>query len=121
MNLDKILINISHSNDDVERVSLGFVIATAGLTAGQESTVLLTLDGIRIATHGYCEGLQVDGYDPLAEIVGNFVKNGGQVWVCGACSKPRGVTVEHLIEGAQMVGAAAAMEAMVNGAQTLSF
>ena len=44
-----------------------------------------------------------------------------QVWVCGACAKPRAITADHLIDGAQLVGAATAVEAMVNGAQTLSF
>jgi hypothetical protein len=35
--------------------------------------------------------------------------------------KPRDITAEQLIEGAQMVGAATAVEAMVNGANTISF
>jgi hypothetical protein len=34
---------------------------------------------------------------------------------------PSGITAEHLVEGAQLVGAAKAVEEMVNGAQTLSF
>jgi hypothetical protein len=43
------------------------------------------------------------------------------VWVCGACAKPRNITADDLIEGTQLVGAAVAVEALVNGAQTLSF
>jgi predicted peroxiredoxin len=49
-----------------------------------------------------------------------FVANGGELWVCGACAKPRNITQEQLIDGAQIVGAVAAVEALVNGAQTLS-
>ena len=49
------------------------------------------------------------------------VGDGGQLWVCGACAKPRGVTQDDLIDGATIVGAAAAVEAMVNGAKTISF
>ena len=119
--MGKIMINITHSKDDVERATLGFVVANAGLTAGQESTVLLTVDGVWVATRGYADGLQADGFAPLAEVMANFVKNGGKIWVCGACSKPRNITADQLVEGAIMVGAAAAVEAMVNGAQTLSF
>jgi predicted peroxiredoxin len=119
--MGNIMINISHAKDDVEKASLGFVIANAGLTAGQESTVLLTTEGVWVATRGYTDGLQAAGYTPLAEIVANFVKNGGKIWVCGACAKPRGITTELLVEGAMLVGAAAAVEAMVNGAHTLSF
>jgi hypothetical protein len=57
----------------------------------------------------------------LAELMQKFVDNGGQLWVCGACAKPRSITAEQLIPGAQLVGAAAAIEALVNGAQTLSW
>jgi hypothetical protein len=35
--------------------------------------------------------------------------------------KPRNIAPEQIIEGTQMVGAATAVEALVNGAQTLSF
>jgi hypothetical protein len=49
------------------------------------------------------------------------MENGGKVWVCGACAKPRDITPEQLIEGPEMVGAIAAVEALVEGAQTLSF
>ena len=119
--MGKIMINISRSKEDVERATLGFVVANAGLTAGQEATVLLTLDGVWAATLGFADGLQADGYAPLAEIIANFVKNGGKIWVCGACAKPRNITVEQLIPGAGFVGAAVAVEAMINGAQTLSF
>jgi predicted peroxiredoxin len=55
------MINISHAKDDVEKASLGFVVANAGLTAGQESTVLLTTEGVWVATRGYTDGLQAAG------------------------------------------------------------
>ena len=119
--MGKIMINVTRSKDDVERATLGFVVANAGLTAGQEATVLLSLDGVWAATRGFADGLQADGYAPLAEIIANFVKNGGKIWVCGACAKPRNITAEQLIAGAGIVGAAAVVEAMVNGAKTLSF
>ncbi len=119
--MGKIMINITRSKEDVERATLGFVVANAGLTAGQEATVLLSLDGVWAATRGFADGLQADGYAPLGEVMANFVKNGGKIWVCGACAKPRNITAEQLIAGAGLVGAAVAVEAMVNGAQTLSF
>ncbi|MFN8466198.1 MAG: DsrE family protein [Caldilineaceae bacterium] len=119
--MGKIMVNNTHGKDDVERATLAFVVGNAALSSGQEATMLLTVDGVWVATKGYATGLQADGFAPLADVVQQFVKNGGVVWVCGACAKPRAITAEHLIEGAQIVGAATAVEAMVNGAQTLSF
>jgi predicted peroxiredoxin len=119
--MGKVMINNTHGKDDVERATLAFVVANAGLTSGQEATVLLTVDGTWVATQGYAAGLQADGFAPLAEMVQKFVDNGGVIWVCGACAKPRNITADQLVPGATLVGAAAAVEAMVNGAQTLSF
>jgi hypothetical protein len=45
----------------------------------------------------------------------------GEIWACGACTKPRGITDAHLIPGAKIVSAAMVDEAMANGAATLGF
>ena len=119
--MGKVMINATHGKDDVERTTLAFVVANAALSSGQEATMLLTVDGTWVATKGYTEGLQANGFAPLSDVVTQFVANGGKIWVCGACAKPRAITSDMLIEGASLVGAATAVEAMVNGAQTLSF
>jgi predicted peroxiredoxin len=119
--MSKVMVHNTHGKDDAERASLAFVVGNTALSSGQETIMLLTIDGVWLSTHGYTDGLQADGFAPVGEMIANFVNNGGQLWVCGACMKPRGITAEQLIEGAQMVGAATAVEAMVNGANTISF
>jgi predicted peroxiredoxin len=111
----------THGKEDAERASLPFVLANAALASGQEATVLLTIDGAWVATQGYPDGVQAKDLAPLSELVQKFVAGGGKLWVCGACAKPRGITQEHLIAGAEIVGAATVAEALVNGAQTLSW
>lgn len=117
----QILINNTHGKEDLERATLALVIANTALTANQEAIYMLTVEGVWIGTKGYAEGLQADGFAPLGELLTQFIEKGGQVWVCGACAKPRNITVEQLIEGAQMVGAMTAVEALTKGAQSLSF
>ncbi|MBW7884875.1 MAG: DsrE family protein [Caldilineaceae bacterium] len=119
--MGKVMINNTHGKDDVERATLAFVVANAAISSGQEAIMLLTIDGVWVATKGYADGLQADGFAPLADVLKQFVSSGGTLWVCGACAKPRNITAEQLVDGAQIVGAATAVEAMVNGAQTLSF
>ncbi|NTV90099.1 MAG: DsrE family protein [Clostridiales bacterium] len=51
----------------------------------------------------------------------SFVNNGGQIWACGACTKPRGITDADLIVGARIVTAASAVEFLASGASSLSF
>lgn len=116
-----VMIHNSHGKDDVERASLAFVVATTALSAGQDATVLLTIEGVCVGTRGYADGLQANGFDPLKELVARYIDNGGRVWVCGACAKPRGISAADLVEGAEIVGAATAVEALVGGARTLSW
>ncbi len=116
-----VMLHNTRGKEDIERASLAFLVGNVALDSGQEATVLLTIEGVRVATVGYADGLQAEGFEPIMELVRKFAAGGGRIWVCGACAKPRGITQEHLVAGAQIVGAATAVEALVSGAQTLSF
>lgn len=116
-----VLIHTTHGKEDLERVSLAFVAANTALVSGQQATMLLTIEGVRVATQGYAQGLQADGFAPLGELITQFVQGGGAIWVCGACAKPRQITEADLIPGAHIIGAATAIEALVSGAESLSF
>lgn len=95
-------------------------LGNTALSSGQEATVLLTIEGVWLATKGYAADLQANGFEPLADLVQKFVQSDGHLWVCGACAKPRNITQDDLVEGAQIIGAATAVEALIGGAQTLS-
>jgi len=45
----------------------------------------------------------------------------GKLWLCGACTKPRGITEEQLAGGVNIVGAAKVVEEIVAGAKTVAF
>ena len=119
--MGQIMIHNTRGKDNVERASLAFLTANIALTSGQDATVLLTIEGVRVATRGYADGLQANGFPPLTELMSQFVNGGGRLWVCGACAKPRGIGEGDLVEGAKIIGAATAIEALVNGARSLSF
>ena len=117
----KVLVNCTHGKEDAERATLPFIVGNVAATADQETVVLLTVEGVWLATEGYAEGVQKEGFQPAKEIIDSFVSNGGRVWACGACTKPRGITDADLIPGAKIVTAANVVEYMALGASTLSF
>src|SRR5512135_2540256 len=119
--MGKLLINSTHGKDDPERAILAFVVGNVAASADQETVVLLTIDGVWNATKGYAEGVRKEGFQPLAEAIKSFVANGGQIWVCGTCAKPRGISDDQLIEGAKIVTAAKAVEYLVSGAASMDF
>ena len=116
-----IITNCTCGKDDPERATLPFIVGNVAASADQPAIVLLTIEGVWIATKGYADGIHKAGFQPLKEIIDSFVANNGQIWACGACTKPRGITDEHLIPGARIVTAAMVVEAMVKGASTLGF
>lgn len=116
-----IMIHNTNGNEDVERASLAFVLGNTALSSGQDTSILLSINGVYIPTNGYTEGLQAEGFPPLKELLDNFVSNGGKLLVCGACAKPRNIQADDLINAAELVGAATAIANMANGAQVISF
>jgi predicted peroxiredoxin len=117
----KILVNATHGKEDPERAVLAFITGNIAATADQEAVVLLTVEGVWLATMGYADTVNKEGFPPLREVLQAFVANGGQIWACGTCTKPRGITDTNLVDGAKIVSAANVVEYMAGGAATLSF
>jgi uncharacterized protein len=121
MEMAKLLVNCTHGKEDAERATLPFVVGNVAASADQEVVVLLTIDGVWNATRGYADEICKEGFQPLKEILQSFVANGGQVWACGACAKPRGITEGDLIPGAKIVTAAMVVEWLASGSASISF
>jgi predicted peroxiredoxin len=117
----RILVNCTHGNEDPERATLAFIVGNVAVTADQEAVMLLTIEGVRLATRGYADAIHKEGFPPLREVMQSFVDNGGEIWACGACTKPRGIGEADLIAGARIVTAANAVEFLASGAASLSF
>ena len=116
-----LLFNCTYGKDDPERATLPFVAANIAATAGQEAIVLCTIEAVRLGTTGGTEGVEAAGLPKLCDLMSQFVANSGKVWLCGACTKPRGITEEQLAQGVTIVGAAKVVEEVVGGAKTVAF
>jgi predicted peroxiredoxin len=110
-----IIFHCTYGKEDAERAILPFIAANVAVTADQEAVVFLTIDGVWLATKDYSEQVTKEGFPSLKDIFQSFLSNGGKIWACGVCTKPRGITEADLIEGAQIVTAANLVEALVNG------
>ena len=118
---DKLIFNCTHGKDEPERATLPFVAGNIAATAGQDAVVLCTIDAVWLGTEGGTDGIAFPGMPVLADLFKEFVANGGQVWLCGACTKPRGIGEESLANGAKIVGAAKVVEEIVAGAKAVAF
>lgn len=118
---ERLIFNCTHGKEDPERATLPFLAANIAATAGQDAVVLCTIEAVWLGTEGGTDGVAYPGLPALADLYREFVDNGGRVWLCGACTKPREIGEEHLAKGATIVGAAKVVEEVVAGAKTVAF
>jgi len=116
-----ILIQGTHGAEDPEKASLPFIVGNVSATADQDTVVFLTSNAVRFATRGYADDITFADHPPTGKILADFVTNGGRIWACGACTGPRGIAADDLVDGATVVTAANLAEALVNGASTVGF
>ena len=117
----KLCVSITHAKNDTDKATVGFVVANASVASAQETLVFLSTEAVRIAVKGYTEEIHEEGFAPLKELVTNFVKAGGTIYVCSPCFKKRGLDDKALIEGATIVGGAKLVEFLAAGAACISY
>lgn len=118
---DKLIFNCTSGKENAERATLPFVAANIAATAGQQAVVLCTIEAVWLGTEGGTDGIASPGLPVLGDLYTEFVDNGGQVWLCGACAKPRNIGEGQLRNGAAIVGAAKVVEEVLAGAKTVAF
>ena len=118
--MGKFMAHATHGREDPERATLPFIAANVAASADQEAIVLLTIEGVWLATKGYADEVHHEGMPPLREVLDSLLASGGQVWACGACTKPRGITDDVMIDGARIISAADFVAEMVGGTPLFS-
>ena len=119
--MPKLLINLTTAQDNADKTTVAFVVANAGVAAGQEVVIFLNVEAVRLAIPGYADAITSEGFKPLKELLASFTENGGKVWVCPPCFNARGLDKDKLITGATFAGGAAVVEFLGQGAASLSY
>jgi predicted peroxiredoxin len=112
---DRMLFCCSHGEDDPERATIPFIAASVAAVSGQHAVVVCTIDAVWLGTPGVADRVESEGQPALGDLVRTLVDAGGELWLCSACTTPRGITAADTIEGATIVGAARIVEALASG------
>lgn len=116
-----LVVKITCGTEALERLNQGFTVAATALAAGVEVSLWLTGDATSMAVPGRAEAVDLPHAAPLAELR-DLLLEGAGVTVCGQCAARRGLTVEDLVPGARIRGAAAFVEeVMAPGARSLVY
>ncbi len=118
---NKFGFTLTYAKNDTDKATVAFVVANAAVASDKETMMFLMTDGVHLSQKGYADDIHEDGFSPLSELMANFVKAGGEIWVCSPCFKKRGLDEGNLIEGAKIVGGAKLVEFLADGTPSVSW
>ena len=117
----KFCISLTCARDDTDRATVAFVVANAAVASDKDTLVFLSIEGTRLSQKGYADEIHEEGFAALKDLMANFVKAGGKIWVCSPCFKKRKLDETTLVEGATVVGGAKLVEFMGDGCPSVSY
>lgn len=118
---DKFCVSLTHAKNDADKATVAFVVANAAVASDKNTLVFLSTEAVRLAQRGYADDIAEEGFAPLSELMTNFAKAGGTIYVCAPCFKKRGLDEGKLVDGAVVVGGAKLVEFMSGGISSISY
>lgn len=117
----KFCVTLTYAKNDPDKATVAFVVANAAAASEKETMVFLSVEGVRLSQRGYADDIAEEGFAPLKDLMANFVKAGGKIWVCSPCFKRRKLEETKLVDGATIVGGAKLVEFLSDGSPSVSF
>ncbi len=117
----KFCVNLTWAKNDADKATVAFVVANAAVASDKETIVFLSTEGVRLGVKGYADDIHEEGFAALRDLMANFAKAGGKIYVCSPCFKKRGLDDTKLVPGAVIVGGAKLVEFLSDGAPCFSY
>jgi predicted peroxiredoxin len=117
----KFCVSLTYAKDNSDKASVAFVVANAALGSDKETMVFLSIEGVRLSQKGYADDIREEGFAPLKDLMDNFARAGGKIYVCSPCFKRRKLDENNLVPGAVIVGGAKLVEFLSDGSPCVSY
>jgi uncharacterized protein len=117
----KFCVSLTCAQDNTDKATVAFVVANAALGSDKDTLVFLSIEGVRLSQKGFADSIHEEGFAPLKELMDNFTKAGGKIFVCSPCFKKRKLEENNLIPGATIVGGAKLVEFLSDNSPSISY
>jgi len=118
---NRFCVSLTHAKDNADKATVAFVVANAAVGSGKETLVFLSVEAVRLSQKGYADDIREEGFAPLRDLMDNFFKAGGTMYVCSPCFKKRKLDENNLVAGATIVGGAKLVEFLSDGSPCVSY
>jgi predicted peroxiredoxin len=102
VNKQKVVVHLTHYTDNLHAVKMAVHLAATMQSMGAEVTMLLDLEGVRLANSREPQELIWGKGEPLSKELAAFVKAGGRMLLCPHCSEHAAVSEASLRPGARI-------------------
>ena len=117
----KFCVSLTCGKDNRDKATVAFVVANAAVASEKDTMVFLSTEGVHLSQKGYADDIREEGFAPLKELMDNFAKAGGKIYVCSPCFKRRKLDENNLVAGATIVGGAKLVEFLGNGEPCITY
>jgi len=103
--IEKLVIISTIGDENAEKATLPFVLATAAQSMDVEVTMILQSSAVVFAKVGEAEKTNAPGLMPLKKLLDTFIELEGKLMLCSPCLKERNISASELIDGSEIIAA----------------
>jgi uncharacterized protein len=118
---DKVVLGLTHADDDAESVLICYLLGVEALRAGKQALMWLTKDGIKVGVEGFAGTVGVPNAPSIADLHAEYVEKGGRFYACPVCVKVRGMEDTAWAAGVEVKGAPSLYEFTAGGALVFNY
>ena len=118
---DKVLIGLTHADEDAESVLIAYLMGVEALRAGKQARMWLTKDGINLGLGGFAAKISVPGAPSVEALHDEFVERGGRFFACPVCVKTHDLEDADWIDASEIKGAPSVYEFTAGGALVFNY
>ncbi len=117
-----LVVTLTGNEEDSTDVTIGFTMANKALEKGHSVDMILFSKSVFLAEKDYADKINIgEPFDPLSELLSNFITNGGTLKVCKGCMVSNKVEEENLIDKAVVINAGDVIDTIMNAKKSLQF
>ncbi len=118
---EKLVIISTIGDENHEKATLPFVLATAAQASDVEVVVILQANAVVLAKQGVAEKINAKDFMPLKELIDSYLSSGGNLLLCSPCLKARTISKEELITGSSIIAAGTVVSEVMSAKSVVTY
>ena len=90
-NQNVVVVLKTGKSDNGKSATMALSCGLSAIAMGYSATIFLTSDGAVWGYRGSADGIAVQGFPPLSELLNEYLEAGGRVLLCSVCHKTCGM------------------------------